>query len=560
MVFDVDDTIQVLDLEGATLLQVADADPDYPESGSSRRGYEFLFGFYADVSPDGSRIVYATCEYMLDARLDPDSWYSRFMGSAGYEIATVEIDGSGLRRLTQTLRFEHYPVWSPDGAQIAVVTNVNRRGGTDVTHYPTSPSDAKLGLFSVIGEGRATAPRWLTDTGAIGLFPPAWSPDGQRLAYITFDSVLHTVPNGQEPPSRIGETTALPAWSPDGRELAYAALDGEEAVLYAVKPDGTGRRQLWRSGPNGPPAPISHVSWSPDGSELLFMYFEPHVVGSDGQDLRRLGVPLQGDENTRATWSPDGTRIAIYYPGSHLITLSPNGTDLLIHVEGRQALNPPLAWAPPIRPDCSSVHPDPLANPGLVQDCKALSEIRDELAGDAVLNWHDAALIAEWDGVIIGGSPPRVRGIDLQGSGLTGTLPRALGELTMLETLDLAFNRLTGMIPPELGDLVMLKKLFLSGNGLHSWIPPELGNLTMLEELLLGFNRLREAIPAELGNLTSLRVLDLRDNYLSGPIPAEFIDLNNLQRIQLRGNDLSCVPVELPALWVDASRLPRCKP
>ncbi len=106
LVFDVDDTIWTLDIEGARLLQVADVDLDYEPGGYSDNS-RFLFGFYADVSPDGSRIVYATCEY--------------FRG--GYEIATVKIDGTDERRLTQDGYFEHYPVWSPDGKQIAFVEN-----------------------------------------------------------------------------------------------------------------------------------------------------------------------------------------------------------------------------------------------------------------------------------------------------------------------------------------------------------------------------------------------------------------------------------------------------
>ena len=119
LVFDVGDTIWTLDIEGARLLQVADTVPD-----DDRYAHAY-FGHYTDVSPDGSRIVYSTCEYPLD----------------GYEIATVRVDGTDKRRLTEDGYFDHYPVWSPDGKQIAFVrqrlyADPTRDGQIWVDHYP----------------------------------------------------------------------------------------------------------------------------------------------------------------------------------------------------------------------------------------------------------------------------------------------------------------------------------------------------------------------------------------------------------------------------------------
>ena len=56
--------------------------------------YEFRYGFYGDVSPDGSQIVYASCDYQNDVRI-------YFRNSFGYEIAMVNIDGTGRHRLTK---------------------------------------------------------------------------------------------------------------------------------------------------------------------------------------------------------------------------------------------------------------------------------------------------------------------------------------------------------------------------------------------------------------------------------------------------------------------------
>ena len=364
LVFDVDATIWTLNVESAELLQVADVNPDR----------SFNFGFYADVSPDGSRIVYSTCEYFDD----------------GYEIVTVKMDGTGRRRLTQDGYFDHYPVWSPDGKQIAFVrqrlyADPTRDGQIWVDHYPIFARElpsvkltilrAEKGILDVFLR-RGDVSR-LEATSRLALAPPVWSPDGDHLAFIVnegeghrysyrdrrayrYTRVLHTVRADGSRLARIGETTALPTWSPDGDELAYAAVDGEVSALYAVRPDGTGRRLVWSGGADEGFAPISQVLWSPDGSEILFFSNESYLVRPDGGGLRRLGIPRHVPD-ARAAWSPDGSRIAIHYPYQQIVTVSRDGTELVVHAEAANIGTlppkfPPLEAIPP-RSDLRALDP-----------------------------------------------------------------------------------------------------------------------------------------------------------------------------------------------------------
>ncbi len=503
-----DDTVWTLDVENARLHKVAHASPSV---------YRVPYGFYADISPDGSRIVYSTCEHTFY-----DSYYKRNIRV--YEIGTVNTDGTDRRRLTENDYFDNYPAWSPEGTEIAFVRNVV------FSDYPAGGeglNNVKLAIMVAgTGETRLLASR-------VALYPPIWSPDGQRLAFIAYERefddirVLHVIDSSGAGLTRIGETTAPATWSPDGEELAFASMDGETPVIYAVSPDGTGIHTVWRGEPNNPPTSISQVSWSPDGSELLFLAGEAYLVRSDGTDLRRLArLP-----STRAAWSPDGSRIAFYQPARLLVTMARDGTDLRFLVSVTEAGHPyaldlSLSERPVDLATCSAglVVSEPEANPGLVHDCEVLLSVRDRLGGGIELDWSEGAPIGEWEGVTLGGEPSRVHGLTLQRRDRSGRIVR---------------GRLTGTLPSELGGMAELRRLDLRGNYLNGSIPPELGGLT------------------------NLRYIDLSDNYLSGSIPPELENLTNLGRLYLSGNRFTgCIPTALRNIesgHLETLALPNCE-
>lgn len=141
-----------------------------------------------------------------------------------------------------------------------------------------------------------------------------------------------------------------PAWSPDDRWIAYS--EGEEqADLYLIRPDGTGRRQL-TSGPERD----RHPSWSPDGRTVAFERkeegsFDLYTVRVDGRDLRRLTAGERRE--AQPAWSPGGGRIAFVEgpldetePGDQRIRILDLETDGMTTVVGtwRQVCGP--AWSP----------------------------------------------------------------------------------------------------------------------------------------------------------------------------------------------------------------------
>ena len=213
---------------------------------------------------------------------------------------------------------------------------------------------------------------------------------------------------------------------------------------------------------------------------------------------------------------------------------------------------------------------DPVTDTGLVAECETLLGAKEELAGEATLNWSADLEMGSWDGVTLDavssavarlvlkssglsgtipsalGSLSELRRLNVSDNALSGTIPSALGSLSELRRLNVSDNALSGGIPSELGDLSELRRLYLDGNDLSGSIPTELGSLTRVQHLDLGSNDLSGAIPSELGSLARVRGLSVADNELSGNVPSELGDLGSLTALELQDNALSgCVPTAL---------------
>jgi len=119
-----------------------------------------------------------------------------------------------------------------------------------------------------------------------------------------------------------------PAWSPDGQKVAFDTDYG----IYVVNVDGSGLRRLTRSLPG--PHWESYPAWSPNGRRIAFtspgntpvgIYLSIYVMDADGTGWRRVTSSRGGD--SEPAWSPDGRKIVFTCAWSQISDICVAGVD-----------------------------------------------------------------------------------------------------------------------------------------------------------------------------------------------------------------------------------------
>jgi len=143
---------------------------------------------------------------------------------------------------------------------------------------------------------------------------PSWSPDGGKLAYVSFESgkpvvYVHTLAtSARVPVANFKGNNSAPAWSPDGSKLAVALTRDGLSQIYIVNADGSGNaRRLTRS-----PGIDTEPFFTPDGRSIIFTSDRsggPQIYQTslDGGDARRL--TFNGTYNISPRVSPDGSTL-----------------------------------------------------------------------------------------------------------------------------------------------------------------------------------------------------------------------------------------------------------
>ena len=273
---------------------------------------------YPTWSPDSKRIAW-NCTM---GNMHPN-------GHGDFEICVANADGSDLTQLTETEGDNKYPAWSPDGSHLLFVSN--RNGWPTLPDYeplgydPENFGDEEIFVMNADGTDQVN----LTNNPREDDSFPAWSRDGTHLVYTRYGclTVLNFADPSQSIPISKGGCTGtdsgmFPDWfqpiktaTPGATSLCSPAITfmderNGQTDIFAINSDGSGLRQLTNDA-----ARELAMSWSPDGSQLIFQRSsddgtELYLVNAEGTGLQNL-THNPGDDWSPA-WSPDGKRIAFF--------------------------------------------------------------------------------------------------------------------------------------------------------------------------------------------------------------------------------------------------------
>ena len=164
------------------------------------------------------------------------------------------------------------------------------------------------------------------------LMSPEWSPDGSRLAYVTFENkkaqvVVHDLRSGsRRVVGALKGHNGAPAFSPDGSRIAFASNQDGQLDIYVVSAGGGSPSKLTANAGNN-----TEPSWSPDGSTIYFTSDRsgsPQVyrMSASGGGVSAVG----GGRTYNAKLSSDGKNL-IMIAGDKVVKrdMASGGTEVL---------------------------------------------------------------------------------------------------------------------------------------------------------------------------------------------------------------------------------------
>jgi tricorn protease-like protein len=283
---------------------------DFPQKISyRRRGADSVIATIEGPGPNGVRRIpfafrRATCltaqppsppdTVIVGADLSQDA--SQWLVARGVapNIDVYLYNGSGVvvRKLTDQPNFDYQPRWSPDGQRLAYV----------------SVRENRQVIFTMRTDGSELAQ--LTANG-VQNSEPAWSPDGRRIVFRSERNgnpdifIMNADGSEQRALTTDARGEFLPTWSPDGSKILFSVVIDNRAHLFVMNADGSGQQQLTQHAQGHSRAGF----WSPDGRQIVFNTTrdgngEIYIMAADGSGAKNISN--HPAEDLPVGWTRDG--------------------------------------------------------------------------------------------------------------------------------------------------------------------------------------------------------------------------------------------------------------
>lgn len=255
-------------------------------------------------SPDGQLVVFECYKPRFVEFLSEGTNGDIPFPPSSTEICTIDVANQNQSRLTQNNFDDHNPRWSPDGTQIAFVSDrdgskalflMNRDGSNQRkiadasigTDFAWSPDNGRIALtrndFSVKNTGGLYIVDLFTGEEAQlakgQIFNVAWSPLGGVLAYIAREEdgcIVHIIEseNGEPITNPLASACNSIAWSPSGTDLAFIGTEANENVLMKLNLQTQAVIEL----------PVTEnllegtLSWTSDASGVFYLTSDNRII------------------------------------------------------------------------------------------------------------------------------------------------------------------------------------------------------------------------------------------------------------------------------------------
>jgi TolB protein len=213
--------------------------------------------FDPDLSPDGTQIAY---------RRNPEP------GSDEADIWVMDLDGGNQHNITNAPSLSNWaPAWTRDG-----LIAFSRMGSGGVLETWTMMPDGSDALRIAAG--------WCEY--------PQPSPDGSQFVCAgsvggRYDIFIVTTGGERRAITATPVTEFGPAWSPDGEWIAFSRDEGDRLALMVIRPDGSGEREVAHEGAFPTWDPDGHLVWSgpgginvsnPDGTGRVVLLYAAEFI------------------------------------------------------------------------------------------------------------------------------------------------------------------------------------------------------------------------------------------------------------------------------------------